>query len=369
MNKEISNLKVAIVSDHCFSFAGASFVTKELGSLFINPDYYFLIGNKNDAKEYFNSNRVFFFSLNKLPFLKRYYRYTYFLWPVFIETFDFSKYDLVLSSSFSVSHGVITNIYTKHIAYVHTPMRYAWDLTREYFPSNTFFLKKWIVNFFLNFLRMWDISASNRADYVITNSNFVRDRVYKYWRKKVDAVIYPPVNLYNGNIYTKREKYFVTGAPFEPNKGGEFLLKCAVRLNFNLKILGTGESFSRLKNMYSKNRNIHFLGKVSEQEKYHILSKASGYICSGIEDFGIFPVEAISCGTPVISIKKGGYLDTVKEDVNGIFFNEQKFEDFEQAYDIFNKRVWNYTEVSFSVKDFSNDRFKKQIREFILKNI
>jgi len=369
MNNRLSNLKVAIVSDHCFSFGGASFVTKEIGSLFDDPDYYFLMGDPKKAKQYFETQRVYFSTLNKLPFLKRYYRYTYFLWPIFIETFNFSKYDLVISSSFSVAHGVITGINTKHISYIHTPMRYAWDLSREYFPSRTFFLKRWIVMFFLNFLRIWDVAASERADYIIANSNFIKDRIQKYWKRSVNSVIHPPVTLYGGKIRTKREEYFVSGSPFEPNKGGKFILECAKTFKFELKILGTGDSFKKLKREYSSNSNIHFLGRVSEKEKYEILSKAQGYISSGIEDFGIFPIEAMSCGTPVISVKKGGYLDTVKEGINGVFFEDKKIDSFESVYKVFVKKNWNYISVSDSVKGFSKKRFANEMETFILKNM
>lgn len=369
MNKDIANLKVAIVSDHSFTFAGASFVTKELGSLFQNPDYYFLMGDSDAAKRYFKTNRVFFSRLNKFPLLKKYYRYTYFLWPVFIETFDFSQYDLVISSSFSVSHGIITGVNTKHIAYIHTPMRYAWDLTNEYFPSNTFFLKKWTIHFFLNFLRIWDVYASSRADYILTNSNFVRDRVTKYWKRNVDKVIHPPVNLYKGDIIKKKEKYFVAGSPFEPNKGGDFILQCASKLGFELRVIGLGDSYKKLRKKYSKNKNILFLGRIPDKRKYEVLSNSQGFICSGTEDFGIFPIEAMSCGTPVLAIRKGGYLDFVQEGINGMFFDSQTVESFEFAYNSFVKKKWDYGKVKDSVKGFTKERFAKEVEEFILKNI
>lgn len=369
MNKEIKNIRVAVVSDHCFNFAGASAVTRVLGNMFRDVDYYFLMGDQKAAKEYFKTERVYFSFLNRFSFIKRYYRYTYFLWPMGIEGFDFSKYDLVISSSFTVSHGVIVGIDTIHIAYIHTPMRYAWDLEKIYFKKRGFFLKRWCISFFLNLLRIWDVNASLRADVVIANSNFVKDRIFKYWRRDVDAVIHPPVKLYEGTLREKRGEYFVAGAPFEVNKGGEFLIQSAINLGFDLKLIGVGHDFKKLKRRYSRFNNIYFLGRVSQEEKYSILSNARGFLCAGIEDFGIFPVEAISCGTPVISLKRGGYLDSVKEGVNGIFFDSQSLELFRLAYEEFLKKKWNRSKVRESVMKFSEDEFKKKMEALLLKNI
>lgn len=368
MNSRLKNLKVAIVSDHCFSYGGAAYTTKMLGSLFDNPDYYFLMGSEREAEGYFHTKNIFFSFLNRFPFVKRYYRYTYFLWPAAIESFNLSEYDLVISSSFSVSHGAIVGTNTKHIAYIHTPMRYAWDLSKEYF-GKSFFLKRWIILFFLNLLRIWDVSASSRADILITNSKFIKDRVWKYWRRGVDMVIHPPVELYDGKLIEKRENYFVAGAPFEKNKGGEFILECASWMGFELKIIGGGDDFKKFRNRYSKFKNISFLGRVSQREKYRILSHAKGFICAGIEDFGIFPVEAMSCGTPVLAYMGGGYMDSVKDGVNGFFFREHTISEFREIYGKFLSTKWKRERIKRSVERFSEERFRGEMERIILKNI
>lgn len=366
----MEKLRVAVVSDHVFSFNGAARVTKEIGGIFNNPDYFFLFGDRELAERELNSKNIYFSGLQRIPFLKSIYRYTYFLWPTFIESFDLSKYDLVISSSFSVAHGVVTGIDSRHISYIHTPMRYAWDLKSEYFNRKNFsFLKRLVIPIFLNYLRMWDVCASNRADMLVANSEFVSRRIRKYWGRSANMVIHPPVDLYAGKIKSKREEYFVIGNPFEPNKMGGFVFECAKELGFRLKVIGDGSAFKKMRRKYSKCSNIEFLGRVSEEEKYRVLSNAKGFVASGIEDFGIFPVEAMSCGTPVLAYRGGGYLESVAENLSGMFFDDHSLESFKSAYEEFCKREWNYVAISKRVALFNTDRFRREFKEYILKNI
>lgn len=369
MTKDIKSLKVAIVSDHIFSKGGAISVTKEIGSMFKRPDYFFLFGDRKLAEEILNTKEIYFSRLNRFPFLRKVYRYTYFLWPIFIESFNLKDYDLVISSSFSVAHGVITSEKAKHISYIHTPMRYAWDLKDVYFSSKRFGLLKRIpINILLTFLRMWDVYASSRSDILIANSNFVAKRIYRYWNRE-SSVIYPPVELFKGDIVKKKSDYFVTGAPFEANKNGEFLLDMVVKNELKIKVIGRGKDIKKFKRRYSKYPNIEFLGYVTDKEKFNIFSKAKGYIACGVEDFGLFPVECISTGTPVLALKAGGYLDFVKENINGVFFDELNSASFERGLKSFNSKQWNYEVVSQSVKDFNKERFIREFKCIVLKNI
>jgi len=365
INKE---LKVAIVSDHMFSIGGAARVTKEIGELFSNVDYYFTFGDEKLCREYLNTQRVRFSFLQRFPLLKRYYRYTYFLWPLCIESFNLKGYDIVISNSYSVAHGCITDMESLHIAYINTPMRYAWDLKDVYF-SRLGLLKRLVINLFLNYLRIWDVSAGNRPDILISNSKFVSKRIKKYWGIDTDDVIYPPVDLYSGDILKKRGDYFVVGAPFEANKYGEELIGWCVDLGINLKVIGVGGNYNRLRKKYYKNTNIEFLGRVSEEDKYIVMSNAKGYIASGIEDFGIFPVEAISCGTPVIAYSCGGYLESVIDGVNGVFFDNLCLESFKHSYEEFLSIKWDYCSISYTSKSFSRGEFIKKFEACILKNI
>lgn len=366
-----NNLKVALITDSLFKMAGGAKVLEAFSELFPQADIFTLFTSskkerEKNLSETILSHKIYSSGLNKIPFLRKNYRFTLPFWPFHIEKFDLSNYDLVISSSWAVSHGVITPLDSVHVAYVNTPMRYIWDMYDLYFMNK---FPQFVYRKIAHYLRIWDVSASSRADILIANSNFSSERIWKYWRRRVDQVLFPPVNLYKGEICTKKDEYFVSGAPFEPNKGGEFLLECAKWIGFDLKIIGNGGLMKKFKRKYRDCKNIQFLSWVSEEEKYKIFSKSKGYILMGVEEYGIFPVEAISCGTPVLAFAQGGVLDTVKEGINGVFVENRTLEDFQIAYEKFLSIDWDYLEVSKSL-DYINTKedFKKKFLKLLVDN-
>jgi glycosyltransferase involved in cell wall biosynthesis len=359
------DLKVALIFENLFHHGGANVVNREFVKMFPNADIFALVGKQEFSDRYFEGKKIQFSFLNRLPFIKHFYTYYLPLWPVAIESLDLSGYDLVISSSHSVAKGCITSQNSTHISYVHTPMRFLWDLKDIYGRYGL------IKSPFLNYLRMWDVASSDRPDKIITISNFVNDRCKRYWGRDSDVIIHPPVHLYKGELipYTKRDDFFVAGAPFAENKGGDFLIEYAKELGFNLKIIGRSRGYRRLKRLARGFSNIEFLGTITEEEKWEIMSRAMGFVATGIEDFGIFPVEAMSCGTPVLALRKGGYLDTVKEGVNGVFFNDYRLEDFKDGLLRLKKEEWDINIIRGSVKEFSVDRFRREVEEFVRKSI
>jgi glycosyltransferase involved in cell wall biosynthesis len=228
------------------------------------------------------------------------------------------------------------------------------------------FLKKVFKEVFLTINRTWDVVAAQRAGILVCNSKFVAKRISKYWDRQVDKVVYPPVGKYKGGTLLKRENlrenYFIAGAPFEPNKRGDFLLECAKELGFNLKLIGGGSMKKRLKRKYKRFKNIEFLDWVNEEEKWELLSNASGFIVPGIEDYGIFCAEAVSCGTPVLAYKGGGSLEILKEGISGMFFNDWKVEEFKKVFNRFEQKDWDYNLVKDSLESVnSKESFKKEI--------
>jgi len=173
--------------------------------------------------------------------------------------------------------------------------------------------------------------------------------------------------LYEGEIVTDREEYFVSGAPYEPNKGGDFLFECAKWIGFNLKVIGSGGMMKKYKKRYSDCKNISFESWVSEEEKFDLLSHAKGYILMGIEEYGIFPAEALSCGTPVFAFSQGGILDTVKDGENGILLENRTIEEFKNKLDEFSNHVWDYNSISKNLKNInSKEDFKRKIKKLLV---
>lgn len=368
MSKQSNPKKVALVTESLWKMAGSNRVLENFALMYPQADIYALFGEKRNLSEILKEKDIYFSFLNKFPFIKKFYRYTFYLWPIAIEQFDLSNYDLVISVSSSVAHGVITPLGCEHLVYVNTPMRYAWDLTSLYRDIVKFgFLKRVVKEVFLSINRVWDVIAAQRAEKIVANSEFVAKRVSKYWDRQVDGVVYPPFERYEGETVLKRDNYFIAGAPFEPNKRGDFLLECASKLGFNLKIMGGGSMEKKLKRKYKRFKNIEFLDWVSEKEKWILLSNAKGFIVAGIEDYGIFCAEAVSCGTPVLAYAGGGSLEILKEGVSGVLFTKWNVNEFKKALEGFKQKNWDYNLVRESLENVNTrESFKNEIRGILV---
>lgn len=366
MMKNSSQLKVALVTETLWKMGGANRVLEVFAKMYPQADIYSLYGDTKNLSKELQRHKIIFSKLNHRLGARQFFRYTLHLLPNYIERFDFSDYDLVISSSSNVAMGVVTPSKCLHVAYVHTPTRYLWDL-KDMGTPKLGNLKHALASFLLTFIRIWEVSAANRPDIMIANSQFVADRIYKYWRRKVDAVISPPITFYDGEIFEKKERYIVAGAPFEFNKKGDFLLDCLAGSDIKVKLMGEGSMRVKLQRRYSRYSNIEFLENVSDREKYKLFAHASCFVVPGVEDFGIFPLEAMSAGCPVLAYKEGGILENLREGVNGYFFDRWEKELFlEQLGNVLNTK-WDYVGISKSVKgrNSTEEIFRKRIEDII----
>ena len=369
-------MKVALIHDHLAQDGGAEKVLKVLADMFPEADIYTLLYEKENVNKYFKGRNIETSIIQKLPGgVKHYQWYLYFM-PMAVEFFDLRNYDLVFSDTSSFAKGVITTPDTPHICYCHTPTRYLWSDTHQY--MNELKYNKWfkkIISLVLNRLRIWDRLAADRVDHFIANSKTVEKRIHKYYRRD-SAVIYPPVETEKFNVtdisqQSDKEKYFLIGCRLAPYKRVDIVIEAFRDLlpEQNLKIFGDGVDIKRLKKMAAEAKNIEFLGRVSETEKASLYSSAQAFINPQEEDFGITVVESMASGRPVIAYKKGGATETVLDGKTGLFFESQDKESIALAIKEFSKYKFNSEEIKAWAENYSCAKFKRQIREFIIKKI
>ncbi|HLD27314.1 MAG TPA: glycosyltransferase [Patescibacteria group bacterium] len=360
-------MKIALTHDHLFQIGGAEKVLFELNRIFPDSPVYTLIHNPEKAglfKEF--DIRTSF--LQQLPFSKRNFKWYLGLMPIAWEQFDFSQYDVVISSSSAFSKGVLTAPNTLHISYCHSPTRYLWSDAHKYVEElkQPKLIKK-ILPMILNRLRTWDYTAAQRVDKFIANSEFVAKRIKKYYQREA-TVIYPPVNTEQFKLAGELGNYYAIVSRLRPYKRVDLAIKAFNQLHLPLKIIGSGEEESRLRKIAKP--NIEFLGELPDEQRNRVLSRAIAFIHPQEEDFGIAAVEAMAAGRPVIAYKSGGALETVIERVTGRFFEEQSWEALADAVIRFQADLNQYDPraIKEHAEKFSTARFDREIKDFTAKS-
>lgn len=357
-------MKIALTHDHLFQIGGAEKVLLELSKLFVASPVYTLIHNPEKSGLFAGLDiRTSF--LENLPWGKTKFKWYLNLMPIAWERFDFSPYDIVISSSSAFSKGIITPPNTLHISYCHSPTRYLWSDTHSYVEE----LKqpkivKMILPLFLNRLRSWDYLAAQRVDKFIANSEFVAKRIKKYYQRDA-TVIYPPVNTEDFKISSEIGNYYVMVSRLRPYKRVDLAIRAFNQLHIPLKIIGAGEEESSLKKIAKS--NIEFLGELNDEQRNKIVSGAKAFIHPQEEDFGITAVEAMACGRPVIAYQSGGALETVSEGLSGRFFAEQSWEALADAVIKFQAEINSYDPLAIkqAADKFSTANFRANMLNFI----
>lgn len=361
--------KIAYVHDWLVVNGGAEKVARGILDLFPEADVFSLIDflNEKDRNKILKGKKATTTLIQKLPFARKFYRYYLPLFPYAIEQLDLREYDLVISSSYSVAKGVLTTAEQTHICYCHSPVRYAWDLYFDYLEDNNLKkgIKSWYIRKTLHKLRLWDYSAAQRVDHFIANSENVAKRVRKTYRREVE-VIYPPVNLSNFNITdSPKANYYVTASRLVPYKKMDTIVEAFNQMpDKDLIVLGSGPDFKKLKKLAKQNVTVK--GHTSLAELTNYFQTAKAFVFAAKEDFGIVPVEAMACGTPVIAYRKGGALETTTEKT-GVFFDEQTPESIIKAVQEFESlsQEFNKEAIRKNAEKFSEQAFKKSILNFI----
>ncbi|MCC9137784.1 glycosyltransferase family 4 protein [Pontibacter silvestris] len=369
----LKNIKSALVQDWFYTNGGAEKCVQSF--ININPDFdvYALIDflSTEDRHEIINGKDVNTSFIQKIPTAKSNHRKFLPLYPLAIEQFDLSTYDLILSSSSSVAKGVLTHSNQLHICYCHSPMRYAWDLYHQYLreANLTSGLKGWFAKYILHQMRIWDVAASNRVDHFIANSNYIAKRIAKVYNRQAD-VIYPPVNTQAFELNEQKEDFYLIASRMVPYKKIDVVVEAfALMPDKRLVVIGDGPDFNKIKAKATK--NIDLLGYQPFSVLKEYMQKAKAFVFAAEEDFGIVPVEAQACGTPVIAYGKGGSKETIVSGKTGIFFYSQLPVPIKEAVLKFEKDSDSFipSEIRKHAIKFSTQRFEDEITLFIKQKI
>ena len=355
-------MKKAIVVDWLDKYGGAERVVSSMTKIFQFETCYTLVNimSTKDQNLVFSNNKIKIKN-SLLQLFKSKFRYLFFLFPYFIKKIKVDKsVELIISSSFSVAKGIKkTNTNQIHISYIQARnQRYLWDKEGIYFGRKARFLLSPI----LDLLKKIDIKQASSPDYLIANSRFVQNWIKETYKLNSE-IIYPPVDVERFKLQKKKENYFVSACRLEPYKRVDLIVEAFNKSKENLVIIGSGSQENYLKKIASN--NIKFIEYSNSSVVYKYVSKAKAFIHAGIEDFGIAPVEAQACGTPVIAIKKGGLKETVIENKTGVFFGDQDSNAILEAINRFNKIDFDYEFIRNESLKYSKSNFESKLKDFV----
>lgn len=361
-------MKVAIIHDWLTEMGGAEKVFRAIYDLYPDADIFTLVCNEELlSKLSIPKSKVTTSFIAQLPFAKTKYRNYLPLFSNAIESFDLSSYDLIISSSYSVAKGVLVHAGQTHICYCHSPVRYAWDLYHQYLRESdlTKGLKATLVKYVLHKLRIWDVISANRVDYFISNSNYIARRINKVYRREA-TTIYPNVDVSAFVLETNKEDYYFTCSRLVPYKKIDLIVKAfGLMPQKKLIVIGDGPDMNKIRSVASS--NVELLGFQSFEVLLAKMQKAKAFVFAAEEDFGIAPVEAQACGTPVIAFGKGGSLETVIDGETGVLYYEQTEASIIEAIERFENLAMSFSPliIRANADRFSTERFKNEFSQFV----
>jgi glycosyltransferase involved in cell wall biosynthesis len=363
-------VKVAIVHDWLVVSGGAEKVLKNIIECFPKADIFAIVDFLED-RECVKGKFVHTSFIQRMPFARRRYRAYLPLMPIAIEQVDLSGYDLVISSSHAVAKGVLTGPNQVHVSYVHSPIRYAWDLQHQYLRESHLStgIKSAMARVLLHYIRGWDSRSANGVDHLVANSQFIARRIRKAYQREA-TVIYPPVDLANMTVCTQKDDFYVTASRMVPYKRIDLIVQAFSQTpERRLVVIGDGPEMKKIKSCAGE--NVTILGHQPSDVLVDHLRRARAFVFAAEEDFGISVVEAQACGTPVIAFGRGGALESVVglplDRPTGVFFGEQTLESLLEAVNRFedNAALFDPRQCRRNAERFSSENFKTALTSFI----
>jgi glycosyltransferase involved in cell wall biosynthesis len=361
------DLKVAIAHEWLDIYAGSERVVEQILNLYPHADLFSLVDFLATDERWFIQNKSVTTSfIQRLPRARKHFRQYLPLMPIAIEQFDLSAYDIVISSHHAVAKGIVTRADQLHISYVHTPIRYAWDLQWQYLEQAGLKrgVKGLLTRLILHYLRLWDTSSANRVDCFVANSRYIARRIWKTYRRSA-RVIYPPVAVQRFRCDRPRDDFYLTVSRFVPYKRVDLTVAAFTRLGLPLMVIGDGAERSQLEQ--SAGPNIQFLGYQSNAAVTDYMERCKAFVFPAEEDFGITPVEAQAAGAPVIAYGRGGVAETVIHGKTGLLFPRQTVDDLTSAVINFEKglNLLSSDLIRQHAEQFSEERFRQEFQQFL----
>ena len=361
-------MKVAIVHYWLVNMRGGEKMLEALLEMFPEADIYTHVYNPKAVSPVINSHRIFTSRMNRLPFAKKLYQLYMPMMPAALMDFDLQKYDLVISSEAGPAKGVVPNPNAFHICYCHSPMRYLWDMYHVYFkytnPFVRFFMKKLVPS-----LRIWDVTSANLVDRFVTNSDYVSKRIKRIYNREAE-VVYGPASIERfTDIQRNPSDFYLFFGQITGYKRADIAIDACIKSGRKLVVAGSGAKKRDIKKA-EKTGLVKFAGKVSSDEAAVLFQQAKALLYPGIEDLGLVPIEANAAGCPVIAFREGGAVETVKENVTGLFFDQQTPEALIEAMDNFEQNELNFSNRQLfidHVQQFSKSAFIKRFQSVIEK--
>lgn len=362
-------MKVAIVQEWLVTVGGSDKVVKAILDVFPDADIYTLVAKKEVCDELgIPWEKVHTSFIQKMPLGTKKHRAYLPLFPFAIEQFDLRGYDVVISSSHCVAKGVLTKADQLHICYCHSPIRYCWDMYNEYLEESHLDkgFKSWLVRLMLHPIRQFDAIAGNRVDYYISNSDYVGQRIRKTYRRKA-MTIHPNIDISNFELCNDKQEYYLASSRLVAYKKIDTIIEAFNQMpDKKLVVIGGGPNLETYRKLAKD--NVTVMGYQPFDVLRDKMQHAKAFVFAADEDFGMIPIEAQSCGTPVIAYGHGGSLETVNGGKTGLFFNEQTPEAIVEAvnrFEAMGSQPFAPADCRQWAEGFSEERFKREIKEFV----
>ena len=351
-------MRVALVHDWLVTYRGGEKVLEALCKLYPDAPIYTLFYDRCSMPESIRRRQVI--TVPALRPLRKLRKGLLPILPRAIESFDFSAFDLILSTSSCVAKGARPGPNTKHLCYLHSPMRYIWDQKDAYIDSVKHIpLARQVIHYFTPYLRAWDVNSAARVDQFVVNSSFVGERVRKFY-DRTSCVIHPPIDLARFAPGTSPREFYLLAGAMVANKRLDIAIAACNQAQLPLVVAGSGPMEPQLRKLAGP--TIRFIIKPDDHKWLELLQSAKALLFPGVEDFGMVPLEAMACGTPVLAFKKGGALDYIDPAINGGFFREQNPESLLVGLSALEEKQHTEAEMIEFTKGFSTEIFIQKMQ-------